>query len=253
MNRLFIICLLAFTASSCKYDNPETLRPDYPVKISITHKVNSTPFISHSAYVNSFGENYVLDKFNYYISNIELLQNGLSIGATEKDSYHLVEAGNPAAESFTAKIPATNLNGISFLLGVDSLRNVSGAQTGALDPLNGMFWTWNSGYIMAKMEGTTPFSTNPGNKFEWHIGGFKLPYNNTRKVTLLFPAGKIITISENGQAEIKINCDISKWFNGQHDFRIALNPFSIHTVIPVTAQVADNYATMFTITDVINR
>ena len=53
-------------------------------------------------------------------------------------------------------MPAGNYNSLSFLLGVDSMHNVSGAQTGALDPANDMFWTWNSGYVMAKMEGASP-------------------------------------------------------------------------------------------------
>jgi hypothetical protein len=116
-----------------------------------------------------------------------------------------------------------------------------------------MFWTWNTGYIMAKMEGTSPLSTNSGNKFEYHIGGFKHPYNNTRKVALGFPAGKRVNISENGLSEIRINCEMAKWFNGVHNVKMGLNPFSIHSVIPVTAQIADNYATMFSVTDIINR
>ena len=37
-------------------------------------------------------------------------------------------------------------------LGVDSLRNVTGVQTGALDPAMDMYWTWNTGYVMAKLE-----------------------------------------------------------------------------------------------------
>lgn len=252
MNKLLLAGMLLIAASSCKYDNPETLRPDYHIKVNVAHKVGSTPFVPHSSFTNPFGEIYVLDKFNYYFTNIEVLQNGSSIGAKETESYHLVEAGSPTSESFTISVPATDLNGVSFMIGVDSARNISGAQTGALDPLNGMFWTWNTGYIMVKMEGTSPLSTNPGNKFEYHIGGFKLPYNNVRKVKLNFPPGKKINISENGTAEIFITCDIGKWFNGQHNFKIAENPFSIHTVIPVTEKVADNYATMFTVTDIIN-
>lgn len=252
MNKLLFAGLLLVFASSCKYDNGDALRTSYYVKLNFTHKVGSSNFVPHSAYTNPFGEPYVLDKFDYYFTNIEVLRNGASIGAKENESYHLVEAGSASSESFTINVPATDVNGISFFIGVDSLRNVSGAQTGALDPLNGMFWTWNSGYIMVKMEGTSPLSTNAGNKFEYHIGGFKAPYNNVRKVTLNFPAGKKISIPENGTAEISITCDIGKWFNGVHDYKIANNPFSIHTVIPVTGQVADNYETMFTVTDVIN-
>jgi hypothetical protein len=54
-----------------------------------------------------------------------------------------------------------DITGIRFLLGVDSARNVSGIQTGALDPARGMFWTWNSGYVMAKIEGSSPSAHVP--------------------------------------------------------------------------------------------
>ena len=59
------------------------------------------------------------------------------------------------------------------MIGVDSARNTSGAQLGALDPANSMFWSWNSGYIFVRMEGNSPQSTQPYNKLQFHIGGFK--------------------------------------------------------------------------------
>jgi len=55
-----------------------------------------------------------------------------------------------------------------------------------------MFWTWNSGYIMAKLEGTSPVSSQPNNKFEYHIGGFREPVNVVSKVRVAFPLGQAI-------------------------------------------------------------
>ncbi len=75
-----------------------------------------------------------------------------------------------------------------FLLGVDSLHNVSGAQTDALDPAKDMFWTWNTGYVMAKLEGNSPSSALVNNKYEFHVGGFSGKYNVLKKIlNLLFP------------------------------------------------------------------
>ena len=48
-------------------------------------------------------------------------------------------------------------------------------RTGVLDPSGAgadMYWTWNSGYIFFKMEGTSPAATGMGNSFMYHIGGF---------------------------------------------------------------------------------
>lgn len=64
---------------------------------------------------------------------------------------------------------------IDFLLGTDSLSNVSGILEGPLDPINGMYWAWNSGYINLKAEGTIQDSTGNTSLFEFHIGGYMPP------------------------------------------------------------------------------
>jgi len=63
----------------------------------------------------------------------------------------------------------------SFLMGADSLTNVSGILEGPLDPINGMYWAWNSGYINLKAEGTIQDSTGNTSLFEFHIGGYMPP------------------------------------------------------------------------------
>ena len=61
---------------------------------------------------------------------------------------------------------------IDFLLGTDSLCNVSGILEGALDPINGMYWAWNSGYINIKTEGIYTDSMDKEIPFEFHLGGY---------------------------------------------------------------------------------
>ena len=73
---------------------------------------------------------------------------------------------------------------IRFNIGVDSLTNVSGIFEGDLDPANGMYWTWQSGYINIKLEGTSRLCPARKNKFYWHIGGYTPPFNLLRKVAL---------------------------------------------------------------------
>jgi hypothetical protein len=67
---------------------------------------------------------------------------------------------------------------LSFLLGTDSLTNVSGVFEGPLDPINGMYWAWNSGYINFKLEGTDQLISSSDKRFEYHIGGY-LPHQKT--------------------------------------------------------------------------
>ena len=127
---------------------------------------------------------------------------------------------------------------IEFLLGVDSIRNVSGIQTGALDPAKGMFWTWNSGYIMAKLEGESPLANAAGNRFTYHIGGFRFGINTVRKISL--------NIANNQNNEIHINADINQWFKSKSEIRIA-ETNNCQTPGTLAVKFADNYANMFTI------
>jgi hypothetical protein len=256
MNKLTVLTavLLAgtFFLPGCKYDHAEEIPGNYPVTVKLQLKAGAAAFALSTPYLNAFGESYTISNFLFYVSNVELLRNGGSINAKEPESYHLINAGNTGSQTFTFSSPYTNVTGIKFLVGVDSLRNVSGAQTGALDPMNGMFWTWSSGYIMARMEGNSPQSTQPSNTIVYHIGGFSGSKNATRWVSLEFPDGKKMTTANGDTCAIEITADINKWFNGRHDIKIT--EFA-HTMSPggTALKIADNYATMFRVTDVKNK
>ena len=62
-------------------------------------------------------------------------------------------------------------NKISLLFGVDSALQVGGVGTGALDPLRGMYWTWQTGYVQWKMEGAIRVD-GVESPLELHLGGF---------------------------------------------------------------------------------
>lgn len=64
--------------------------------------------------------------------------------------------------------------------GTDSLTNVASGFRGDLDPINGMYWTWNTGFINLKLEGEIP----DGEIVEWHIGGYQVPYSTFVKFPL---------------------------------------------------------------------
>jgi hypothetical protein len=72
----------------------------------------------------------------------------------------------------------------NFRFGVDSMLQENGVGEGDLDPINGMYWTWNSGYIQMKLEGKFIVDTITSKKFEYHIGGFRngLNVSKTRSI-----------------------------------------------------------------------
>ena len=247
MKQISILYLMLIVLASCQ---KELETNTGTVKITFVNKVKSSPLVLNTeTYTNPFNEAYTISKFKYYISNINLNGSGATI--TENNSYHLVDAAVPASMSFSFETGVNSFSGISFMIGVDSARNSSGAQTGALDPLNDMFWTWNSGYVMAKMEGNSPQSSQVGNRIEYHIGGFKGINGVLKTINLSFPAGKQVIIKEDQTSEIIIEADLDSWWHNPNDITIANQPVS--TDPGVTAKkIADNYSKMFTVTDILN-
>jgi len=205
--------------------------------------------LDSSVYTNPFSETYSVRKFKYYISNIAVaFSDGIY---KEIDSYHLIDESNPASLSFIFSAAPNRYHSLMFMLGVDSLKNVSGAQTGPLDPLNDMFWTWNSGYVMAKLEGNSPQSKVVNNKVEFHIGGFSGEYNVLKKLLLNFPAGMSLDIREGKTSEILIEADLDKWWQHPNDLKISDHPVCT-TPGELAKKFADNYSNMFSIKQVIN-
>ena len=88
-------------------------------------------------------------------------------------------------EILLSTVSFSNGDELSFNLGVSSDMNTTGAHSGALDPSNGMFWSWQSGYINFKIEGISPSSKTRQNKFQFHIGGYQSPYNTLRRLTFI--------------------------------------------------------------------
>lgn len=206
--------------------------------------------LSTTEYTNMHGEKLNIDIFNYWITNIKLVRKD-GTEYTETESYRLVRGNKGATHHFhLANVPAGTYTGVKFMIGVDVERNTSGAQTGDLDPtLNAdMYWTWSTGYIQAKMEGTSPASTAPNNKVAYHIAGVEQGEETPREVTLSF--GKDMVVGEQA-GSIKIKTDAAKWFGGKYTLKIADLSGSLHGGA-IAAKIADNLPGMFSITTVTN-
>lgn len=169
----FLIGLIVF--SSCKKkdekpSNPTTSTDDVVLKIA--HTWNGGNFALNTDLVNVYtGDTMNFITFKYYISNIKLKKADGSWWS-EADSYHLLDlsVSGSIASLTLANVPTGEYTDIQYVLGVDSLRNVSGAQSGDLSPSKGMFWSWNTGYIMTKAEGISP-QAGLGS-FSFHLGGY---------------------------------------------------------------------------------
>ncbi|MEX6687798.1 hypothetical protein QTN47_09855 [Danxiaibacter flavus] len=193
------------------------------------------------SYKTSFDEPFTVRRFKYYISNIQLQDDHQQWHKVSSECF-LVDAEDPASQAITVNHGLKNIKSIKFLLGVDSIKNVSGVQTGTLDPARGMFWTWNSGYIVAKLEGKSSVSKALGRYMTYDVGGYKPGENASRWIVLpLTPATK----NKPLQA-ISIKADVLAWFKGENKILIAENAVC-HEPGILAMKLADNYSHMFSI------
>ena len=193
------------------------------------------------SYQNELGQSFTVTKFRYYIGNIHLKKvNGDEVAMSD---YYLVNEDEETSKKITLNLPEGEYGSISFIIGVDSLHNCSGAQAGALDPVNAMFWAWNTGYIFLKLEGKSPASKSPGNIFEYHIGGYKQPANCIRAANLSFIQPLIITNASAKELHLKVDAaEILK-----SPMTIDFSQLSSVTDFHNATIIADNYADMFSV------
>lgn len=195
------------------------------------------------AYKNELGQQFMFTNVKYYISNITLKSKS-GKDFIIKNSFLINELDESSKNRLITNIHAGEYCGVEFILGVDSLHNCSGAQSGDLDPMNAMFWAWNTGYIFLKVEGKSPFSKSPGNYFEFHIGGFRLPYNNLKKIYL--PFSNPVVFDKNKQVfTLDIKTDLLEIFKTPNTINFV--ELSSVTESKNGSIIANNYADMFSI------
>jgi hypothetical protein len=164
---------------------------------------NKLPFELNKKYVLLKKDTLKVETFKCYISNIQIRYDDQSV-FTQKDSYHLLDSDNP--DSFKFHLTKNNnkmISKVTFNIGIDSLTNTSGAMAGDLDPIKGMYWAWQSGYINMKIEGKSSSCKTRKNEFQFHIGGYLSPYYAMRKVALTY---------DKKATQINIGIDLYNFF-----------------------------------------
>ncbi len=143
-----------------------------------------------------------VEVLRFYTSNFTLRHGG-KVVFKEKNSHHLIDAADAGSLAVRLDLPADlQYDELAFTLGVDSLTAAGGVFGGDLDPTNGMYWTWRSGYINFKLEGTAPECPARNNRYQFHVGGFRAPFNTERRIRLPLPKNKAI----------RVNIDLDRFF-----------------------------------------
>lgn len=249
---LAILILLA----SCKKDAAPLYNTNIKADLSVEfdNVVGSSDLqLNTGTYTNAAGESFKITKLKYYVSNFILTNSNGSKYVVPQDScYFLLDESDGTEHAPVLHIPEGEYTRLQFTVGVDSLRNTMdiSKRTGALDPTStaaDMYWSWNSGYIFFKLEGSSPASTATGNVFQYHIGGFggynTATVNNLKTITLDLTARGVPQVKAGKETNIHLFVDVLKALNGSTNMRFAALPM-IHSPAP-GQPVADNYASMF--------
>jgi hypothetical protein len=259
---LTLLFLVAAILTGCQKKLELDPRGKAGVEIRFVPEMMGAPVELGQEYTLPSGERFTPQVFKFYVGSIGLSQsqnsgedpdqpgepNHPGSGPVTGEPYHLIDISRPAEQVIRTQIQEGEYLYLEFLLGVDSARNVSGVQSGALDPLKGMFWTWNSGYIFAKLEGTSPQSTQPGNKVEYHIGGFRHPYNAAKTIRLPLSYLQPLRVSTGQTITMEIRVSLENWFRGAYDLRIADNAVCM-TPGELAWSISQNFGDLFNITN----
>lgn len=196
-------------------------------------------------YTNAVGEQFSVNMFKYYLSNFELLTDSGSYSVP--NTYFLVDESDISSTKLDLpNVPAGSYKGVRFMVGVDFNRYndyLANPYTGDLDPVNGMFWNWNSGFIHLKLEGNYSDSSSTSQPFVFHIGGMSGVNAGQRIVEVMF-SGDSLIVNGARKADIHLLADVLNIFTGSSNITIASNS-NLMMVNAKSASIANNYAGMF--------
>ena len=223
---LFILPFLGLTLVLVSYATPI-------VKLKITPLFNNQSITENTWFVSSQKDSIQFTKLKFYFTDFQVKSIKGEINTIDHSNY-LIDVFQPETlEILLSTVSFSNGDELSFNLGVSSDMNTTGAHSGALDPSNGMFWSWQSGYINFKIEGISPSSKTRQNKFQFHIGGYQSPYNTLRRLTFIL-----------NKQTTKLNLNLEEFFER--------TKLAVDNQIMVPGEKANELATEFFNTMTIN-
>jgi len=180
------------------------------IPIHFKLKFNSNDVVKGQNFISKNNDTLSIETFKCYLSNFKLEYTDKSISEI-KNHYYLLDSDS--LKSFRIELPKKEnktISKITFAIGIDSITNTLGIQNGALDPINGMYWAWQSGYINFKIEGKSSSCKTRLNKFHFHIGGYLYPNYALRIIEI--PIHK----SQNPTKTLDLTIDLATFFNEIH-------------------------------------
>lgn len=227
--------------ASCKKERDSIIEPQNKeatvnIKFDYVFGHNLLPWENYKEMVHPMtGDTLSFETFKFYVSNIKLKKADGSYWVDE-NSYYLVCTNCDEGRYITLdNVPVGEYIAMEYTMGVDSIMNVNGVHTGDLSLSNGMYWNWNSGYIMLKAEGRSPNS--PTGTFAFHLGGFSGSDNIITIKTADFGAS-MLKVSTEEQANIILRANPARLWHGSPSVSVRS---TIHAPGPEAKKMADEF------------
>lgn len=236
----FIWIVVLLSISGCD-PNPDPAPPI--VNIHFKSYFGNTSFDGTKVYQDGLGHRIRIDYFYTYFSNIKLIKSDGS-AILVKDFALFNMDSDPV---LSLNIESSEIARIEFAIGIPEEYNkdVDPTTYANSHPLSvqgsqGMFWTWNTGYIFSKMEGKADLTGTEGasltNPFAYHAGDDPL-YR-----TLSFE--KPFTIAANESQDIIVSFHLDEIFNNADDPIDVSTDYITHTTdnFPLAERFINNLA-----------
>ncbi len=247
----FLAIMVVLSIASCRdKDDPKDEQTEVSangtIKIGITTKWQNNLYNNAAVVSDNYGNQLRIDNFVSYVSTLSLLKADGSAWLLK--DYSLINFAQNNLLEFS--VPKGDYTGIRFLLGVpadvntdtDPAQYPNGHVLGIAGS-QGMFLTWNTGYIFTKLEGKADTSgTNQPllYSFAYHTGNDHF--------TTLVTLDKNITVNDGTAQNEYLTLQIDKIFspNIGAEINLAQDP-GFHSPGPLMSAFVNNFGNAFSI------
>lgn len=152
-------------------------------QLSIIPTWNKKPLELQHVYLIHNKDSISFSILKIYFSDFRF-KDKISGRITSIDTLIFYDLSDSSTHSFFNDLNLSNYESVAFTLGLDSSKNVSGELENAYDPLLGMYWAWNTGYINLKIMGESSAVPTNSHEFEFHLGGYRSPFATAQTIQI---------------------------------------------------------------------
>ena len=152
-------------------------------QLSIIPTWNKKPLELQHVYLIQNKDSISFSTLKIYFSDFRF-KDKISGRITSIDTLIFYDLADSSTHSFFNDLNLSNYESVAFTLGLDSSKNVSGELENAYDPLLGMYWAWNTGYINLKIMGESSAVPTNSHEFEFHLGGYRSPFASAQTIQI---------------------------------------------------------------------